>query len=67
MLYHGVFAPNAKHRRAVVSYGSEPEPAPGAENTAAQPKASPPRYWAWAELMRRAFGDQEHGDKKCKP
>jgi hypothetical protein len=56
VLYHGVFAPNAKLRRAVVSYGSEPEPAPGAENAAAQPKASPPRYWAWADLMRRAFG-----------
>jgi Putative transposase/Transposase zinc-binding domain len=57
VLYHGVFAPNAKLRRAVVSYGSEaPPPNSQPEDAAAQPKASPPRYWAWAELMRRAFG-----------
>ena len=56
VLYHGVFAPNAKHRSAVVSYGREAEPAPAADNAAAQPNASPPRYWAWADLMRRAVG-----------
>ncbi|HHH31808.1 MAG TPA: hypothetical protein ENK57_26135 [Polyangiaceae bacterium] len=51
VLYHGVFAPNAKQRRAVVSYGSGAEPAPTAENAAARPKASPPRYWAWSDLL----------------
>jgi hypothetical protein len=57
VLYHGVFAPNAKLRRAVVSYRGEGPPAPRAVDAAAAQRATPPpRYWAWAELMRRAFG-----------
>jgi Putative transposase/Transposase zinc-binding domain len=59
VLYHGVFAPNAKLRRAVVSYGRDaPVPATRADDEAARtrPTTSPPRYWAWADLMRRAFG-----------
>ena len=56
-IYHGVFAPNAKLRRAVVSdERAAPPPAPQAENATAQATPPPTRYWAWAELMRRAFG-----------
>jgi Putative transposase len=41
VLYHGVFAPNAKLRRAVVSYGRPaPEPPPEASDDATKPTAS---------------------------
>jgi hypothetical protein len=70
VIYSGVLAPNAKVRSKVVAYGvavepstqpgatdgverAEPANEPGAAGNAA--KRSRPNY-AWAELMRRAFG-----------
>ena len=41
ILYHGVLAPHARWRARVVAYGSL--------------SPAPPRHWAWANLMRRAF------------
>jgi hypothetical protein len=65
ILYHGVLAPHARLRPAVVSYGAasavEPPPeaaastatnAPSASGTASLPSR---RGWTWAQLMRRAF------------
>jgi hypothetical protein len=63
VLYHGVLAPHARWRRHAVAY-EEPglplgtpvadSPAPGVPQLQGQAPA-PPRYWAWADLMRRAF------------
>jgi hypothetical protein len=66
LLYHGVLAPNASWRRAIVSAAEEEENggvplasaasalAPAAD-TAAPRGRERPRYRAWADLMRRAF------------
>jgi hypothetical protein len=61
ILYHGVLAPHARWRPAVVAYG-RPE---GAAATAPHETvgrveaerfgAARVRYWMWAALMRRAF------------
>src|SRR5262249_61822979 len=67
LLYHGVLAPNAPWRRAVVARSNEtdaetpagmelsegPDEAPGSDDTAVG--CNRPRYRAWAELMRRAL------------
>jgi hypothetical protein len=64
LVYHGVLAPNAPWRRAVVARdgshgtgdaavapeGDGPSPSGEGANTARRP-----RYRSWAELMRRAF------------
>jgi len=67
LLYHGVLAPNAPWRRAVVERehgadttvpaGPSPPGTPGAAVTAEVAKLPRrrPRYRTWAELMRRAF------------
>ena len=69
LLYHGVLAPNAPWRRAVVARhddddvgaGGSTEPAPpviaGEDLPADLVKRQRirPRYRSWAELMRRAF------------
>jgi hypothetical protein len=64
LLYHGVLAPNAPWRRAVVARGGEettpdacPHPTPAAGPVAddALRGRARPKYRAWAELMRRAF------------
>jgi hypothetical protein len=63
LLYHGVLAPNAPWRRAVVARDGDGEacptsPANGCErSTPADPNPGRvrPKYRAWAELMRRAF------------
>jgi hypothetical protein len=66
LLYHGVLAPNARWRRAVVPSpaAEESSDAPSARvgsalASAAEIPASPrrarPKYRAWADLMRRAF------------
>ena len=65
ILYHGLLAPHARWRAAVVSYGAapavEPPPAatvatatdaPSASGTASLPSR---RGWTWAQLMQRAF------------
>jgi hypothetical protein len=64
LLYHGVLAPNAPWRAAVVpacdARGDSPAALAGSAGTPA-PGPSParcarrPRYRSWAELMRRAF------------
>ncbi len=64
LLYHGVLAPNAPWRRAVVARGEEestadpcPHSAPADDRVPddATPGRARPKYRAWAELMRRAF------------
>jgi hypothetical protein len=66
LLYHGVLAPNAPWRRAVVAREEEVHPAIPADACAqpapaddlasddARSSRTRPRYRAWAELMRRA-------------
>jgi Putative transposase len=58
ILYHGVLAPHARWRARVVAYGPLPGTAPMPPNPeeGAQAPPSSPRHWAWANLMRRAFG-----------
>jgi hypothetical protein len=55
LIYHGVLAPHAGWRRRVVGFDGPPLPceeaAQGSGGTAGQS-----RCWAWAALMRRAFG-----------
>jgi len=59
LLYHGVLAPNAPWRRAVVPpAGEEAGGAPlatDASEVAAPRRRERPKYRAWADLMRRAF------------
>jgi hypothetical protein len=65
LLYHGVLAPNAPWRRAVVARGGEGStaaptdacatPAEDRVSDDARPGCTRPKYRAWAELMRRAF------------
>jgi len=66
LLYHGVLAPNARWRRAVVARdgaagvgqpdaASELAGASGAGETSPATRGGRPRYRSWAELMRRAF------------
>jgi hypothetical protein len=54
VLYHGVLAPHARLRERAVAYGrpEEPSASPAAETPRS---SSGRRYWAWADLMRRAF------------
>jgi hypothetical protein len=60
ILYHGVLAPHARWRARVAAYGMS-QPAvpltPGESDDASDeaPRATTPRHWAWANLMRRAF------------
>ena len=52
LLYHGVFAANAKMRKRVVAYGRGPEPdRKGEPSTAKRNRHNP----TWAELMRRGL------------
>jgi hypothetical protein len=63
--YHGVLAPHARQRGAVVSYGAGPvidsQPAAGVCPTPDAPRergadaGSARRNWTWAQLMARAF------------
>jgi hypothetical protein len=65
IFYHGVLAPRARLRAAVVSYRAAPavEPPPAASVAPApdvpiarRPASLPPRRgWTWAQLMQRAF------------
>jgi hypothetical protein len=59
VIYHGVLAPNASLRKRVVTYK---RPVVQEENSdsecddAGEPHPPKPRYYAWADLMRRTFG-----------
>jgi len=58
--YHGVLAPRARWRARVVAYDAFPgiaAPAPNLRDDSDDDAVSPapPRHWAWAKLMRRAF------------
>jgi hypothetical protein len=60
ILYHGVLAPHARWRARVVAFGALPgttSTTPNLEGDSDNDRAlpSPPRHWAWANLMRRAF------------
>ncbi|MGH7730218.1 MAG: transposase [Candidatus Eiseniibacteriota bacterium] len=65
IFYHGVLAPHAGWRAAVVSYGvaAAGDPVPPAEVSAGTDASgeggtatrAPRRGWTWAQLMRRAF------------
>lgn len=76
LIYHGVLAPNAPWRRAVVARDLEttPVPIPSSEPAPAddistwtdgrRPRIRP-RYRSWAELMRRAFDTDVLACPKC--
>ena len=64
MLYHGVLAPHARWRPRAVSDEGSTTPlvetggvGSGARGDVELQKEAPgkPRYWAWADFMRRAF------------
>jgi hypothetical protein len=65
IFYHGVLAPHARDRGAVVAYGRSGAGAPssgvgahagaGPEAEDASPSRGGRRGWTWAQLMRRAF------------
>jgi putative transposase/transposase-like zinc-binding protein len=60
ILYHGVLAPHARWRPAVVAYGRLGDAAtaphePMGRAEAERGGAARSRYWTWAALMRRAF------------
>jgi hypothetical protein len=67
VLYHGLLAPHAQGRAAVVAYGMAPpleaapvgavaaEAGPPAEGATACGSTATRRGWTWAQLMRRAF------------
>ena len=65
LIYHGVLAPNAKWRKRVVVYK---RPVIGLDPTDVEgeaPKKSPPRHYAWADLMRRTFGYDVQACLEC--
>jgi hypothetical protein len=51
LAYHGVLAPNAEWRSAIV-------PTPASDAARAGAGARSPRRWAWASLLRRVFAIQ---------
>jgi len=60
ILYHGVLAPHARWRPAVVAYGRLGDAATAPHETMGRAEAerggaARPCYWTWAALMRRAF------------
>ncbi|MBI2217646.1 MAG: transposase [Candidatus Rokubacteria bacterium] len=60
VLYHGVLAPHSGWRARVVAHGAPPAEAPVVASAAPEADDEPTtapvvRYWAWADLMRRAF------------
>ena len=56
LLYHGVLAPHARGRRPIVGFGSSAASQEAAPRQAERGASRCPRPWAWAALMRRAFG-----------
>jgi len=74
VFYHGVLAPNAPWRRAVVTRAEpeattvEPCPAPTPadnQHEDATARRERPKYRAWADLMRRAFEADVLACPKC--
>jgi hypothetical protein len=78
VLYHGVLAPNAPWRRAVVARGEEIDRSPAAAGdgcgqhaaqggVSSKPLAARlrPVYRAWADLMRRAFESDVLACPRC--
>ena len=70
LLYHGVLAPNAPWRRAIVPS----EPVASREGTSGSPppteviepsRRARPKYQAWADLMRRAFESDVLACPRC--
>ena len=59
IFYHGVLAPNARQRGAVVSYGAGPAIESQGVGDAPRARVADPssarRNWTWAQLMARAF------------
>ena len=69
LIYHGVLAPKAKWRKRVVAYKRpvvQVEPASDQEGgDAVDPRPEKPRYYAWADLMRRTFGYDVNACLEC--
>ena len=74
VLYHGVLAPHARWLPRAVSYEGSTTPlvetgavGSGARGDVELQKEAPgkPRYWAWAELMRRAFERDLRACPRC--
>jgi hypothetical protein len=59
LIYQGVLAPNASLRKRVVEYKRpvvQEERSDSECGDEAEPRPPKPRYYAWADLMRRTFG-----------
>jgi hypothetical protein len=71
IIYHGVLAPNSHWRKRAVAYGrpeidtgtgtkpgdtAHPQSDASDPSQSSDPSPPQPRYYAWAELMRRTFG-----------
>jgi len=54
--YHGILAPHARGRRPIVAFGRSAASQAAAPRQAERGASRGPRPWAWAALMRRAFG-----------
>ncbi len=75
LLYHGVLAPNARWRRAVVTAPPADVPTAPAESADCDPPPTPPeappgrrarpKYRAWADLMRRTFESDVLACPRC--
>ena len=70
VLNHGVLAPHARWRARVVAYGGVPAevsapPSPSAHAGDETMSPKPPRHWAWANLMRRAFDIEVLACPRC--
>jgi hypothetical protein len=63
LIYHGVFAANAKLRRQVVAYGRPPEPD---KDRKPRPTKRMRHNPTWAELMRRGLDIDSLECPKCK-
>ena len=59
--YHGIFAPAAKHRRALAALLPQPivdvDRGTGADGCTANPTSMRARRLPWADLLRRVFAD----------
>jgi hypothetical protein len=74
VLYHGVLAPHARWRPRAVSYEGSTPPlvdtgavGSGARGDVEWRREAPgtPRYWAWADLMRRTFERDVRACPRC--
>ena len=68
VIYHGVLAPNAKLRKQVVAYkrdGGAHGACPVDDEIQEEEPKKAPRYYKWAELMRRTFDIDVMSCPKC--